>query len=113
MEAVQFNEGELRQYEHISDVSKKKVSVHFCPSCGTTVGLTFERWPAFRAISRGCFDDPNAVELSSHIWVRSAQTGVVLPGQVDCFAEARATLDGTPLQPSRHRTPVFARTIRP
>jgi len=24
--------------------------------------------------------DPNAVELSSHIWVRSAQSGVALPG---------------------------------
>lgn len=109
IDEVQFNEGELRQYEHTSDGSGKKVFVHFCPSCGTTVGLTFERWPEFRAISRGCYDDPNAVDLSSHIWVRSAQTGVALPGQVDCFAEARATLDGTPQQPSRHRAPVIAR----
>jgi hypothetical protein len=109
IDGVQFNEGELRQYEHTSDGSKKKVFVHFCPSCGTTVGLTFERWPEFRAISRGCYDDPNAVDLSSHIWVRSAQTGVALPGQVECFAQARAALDGTPQQPSRHQTPVIAR----
>jgi len=111
IDGVQFNEGELRQYEHTSDGSKKKVFVHFCPSCGTTVGLTFERWPEFRAISRGCYDDPNAVDLSSHIWVRSAQTGVALPGQVDCFAQARATLDGTPQQPSRYQTPVIARQL--
>ncbi|MFT4192778.1 MAG: GFA family protein [Comamonas sp.] len=108
-DAVQFNEGELRQYEHVSDGSQKKVIVHFCPSCGTTVGLTFERWPDMRAISRGCYDDPNAVQITSHIWTRSAQTGVVLPALVDCFAEARASLDGKPAQASNYETPVMAR----
>jgi len=108
-DAVQFNDGELRQYEHVSDNSRKKVFVHFCPRCGTTVGLTFERWPDMRAISRGCYDDPNAVEISSHIWTRSAQTGVVLPAFIDCFAEARASLDGQPAQALRHASPVVAR----
>lgn len=109
LDAVEFNPGELRQYEHVSDHSGKKVFVHFCPTCGTTVGLTFERWPALRAISRGCYDDPNAVEVSSHIWTRSAQTGVALPAQVDCFAEARASLDGQAAEATRHEVPVMAR----
>jgi len=109
MDAVQFNEGELRQYAHHSDGSHKKVFVHFCPSCGTTMGLTFERWPDVRAISRGCYDDPNAVELTSHIWTRSAQSGVALPADVDCFARARATSDGQPEVASRHEVPVLAR----
>jgi hypothetical protein len=108
-EAVQFNEGELRQYAHVSDGSKKNVYVHFCPSCGTTVGLTFERWPEVRAISRGCYDDPNAVEVSSHIWTESAQTGVVLPAGVECFAGARAKLDGQAEQAVIHARPVMAR----
>jgi hypothetical protein len=109
MDAVQFNNGELRQYAHRSDGSHKNVFVHFCPSCGTTMGLTFERWPEVRAISRGCYDDPNAVELTSHIWTRSAQSGVALPADVDCFARARATPDGQPELASRHGTPVLAR----
>lgn len=109
-EAVQFNAGELRQYEHVSDGSMKKVFVEFCPTCGTTVGLTFERWPDMRAISRGCYDDPNAVDVTSHIWTRSAQTGVVLPALVDCFSEARASLDGQPAQPTRHETHVPAKS---
>jgi hypothetical protein len=108
-DAVHFNDGELRQYEHVSDGSKKKVVVHFCPTCGTTVGLTFERWPEMQAISRGCYDDPNAVQVTSHIWTRSAQTGVVLPALVDCFAEARASLDGQPARALRHETPAMAR----
>ncbi len=108
MSAIEFNQGELRQYEHVSDSSKKKVFVHFCPSCGTTIGLTFERWPEVRAISRGCYDDPNAVEITSHIWTASAQTGVVLPAEVDCFFQARASLDGQPEQAARHNSPVMA-----
>jgi hypothetical protein len=112
LDAVQFNEGELRQYEHRSDGSGKKVFIHFCPSCGTTIGLTFERWPDLRAISRGCYDDPNGVELTSHIWTRSAQSGVALPAGVDCFVRARATLDGRPEPASTHETPVMARQDR-
>lgn len=107
--AVEFNGGELAQYAHVSEGSQKKVFVHFCPNCGTTVGLTFERWPDVRAIARGCYDDPNAVEVTSHIWTESAQTGVVLPPGLDCFARARATLDGQPEPALRHEQPALAR----
>ena len=109
IEAVEFNAGEVRKYEHLSDGSGKKVLVEFCPRCGTTVGLGFERWPELRALSRGCYDNPNAVDITSHIWTRSAQSGVALPGQVDCFARARMTPDGQPEHPSRHEQPVMAR----
>lgn len=107
--AVEFNEGGLTQFEHRSDGSGKKVYVQFCPTCGTTLGLTFERWPDMRAVSRGCYDDPNAVEITSHIWTRSAQTGVALPSGVDCFDMARATLDGQALPSVRYTAPVMAR----
>ena len=106
-DAVEFNEGELTQFEHRSDGSGNKVHVHFCPTCGTTVGLTFERWPDIRAISRGCYDDPSAVEISSNIWTRSAQTGVALPSGIDCFEMARATLDGKALPAIKYTAPVM------
>lgn len=109
MDAVAFNDGQLSSYEHISDNSKKKVFVHFCSNCGTTVSLTFERWPDIRGISRGCYDDPNAVEVTSHIWTRSAQTGTALPAGVDCFAGARISLDGQAEPSTRHASPVMAR----
>jgi hypothetical protein len=83
--------------------------VHFCPRCGSTVSLTFERWPQVRGLSRGAFDDPNSVSIGSQIWTESAQTGVVLPANTDCFRQARAALDGTPLAPERHGAPVLAR----
>jgi hypothetical protein len=108
-EAVVFNTEELSTYEHTSDGSNKKVFVHFCPTCGTTVSLTFERWPDMRGISRGCYDDPNAVVLTSHIWTRSAQTGTALPQGVECFAKARMSLEGQAEPSVKHATPVMAR----
>ncbi len=110
--AVEFTSGEPHRYEHTSDVSHKKVYVEFCANCGTTVGLTFERWPDLQAVSRGCFDEPNMVEVTANIWTRSAQSGVALPAGIDCFHEARATLDGTPERPSRYESPVMAQERR-
>jgi hypothetical protein len=107
-EAVTFNDGMLSCYEHVSDSSKKKVFVHFCSNCGTTVRLTFERWPELCAVSRGCFDDPNAVEVTSHIWTRSAQSGTALPEGVECFAEARMSLEGKAELSTVHTVPVMA-----
>ena len=110
MAAVAFNGGDVRTYEHTSDTSGKKVTVEFCPACGTTVGLTFERWPDMRAVSRGCFDNPSAVTVTANIWTRSAQTGIALPSDIDCFSMARLDADGQPATPSRYPVPVMARS---
>ncbi len=108
MDAVQFNDGKMKSYEHVSDGSNKRVLVHFCPNCGTTVSLTFERWPDVRGIARGCYDNPDSVTVSSHIWTRSAQSGTALPEGVECFARARMTLDGKPELSVTHASPVMA-----
>jgi hypothetical protein len=99
----------MSEYAHLSQGSAKIVRVQFCPNCGTTVGLAFERWAEFRAISRGTLDDPNWVVIGSHIWTGSAQTGVVLPAHTDCFREARATLDGQARTAERFDVPTPAR----
>ena len=109
IDAVSLSGSTPSTYEHRSENSSKVVYVHFCPHCGSTVSLTFERWPEYRAISRGAFDEPNSVTITSHIWTDSAQTGVVLPANTDCFWQARAALDGTANTPERHASPVLAR----
>lgn len=110
MDVVQFNDGKMRTYEHISDGSNKKVFVHFCENCGTTVSLTFERWPDVRGIACGCYDNPNAVAVSSHIWTRSAQNGTALPEGVECFTRARVTLEGTAEPSVKYASPVMAQS---
>lgn len=105
LNAVEFK-GTLSVYDHRSETSGKTVHLHFCPRCGTTVTLTFERWPEYRAVSRGTFDDPNWVDIGAHIWTDSAQSGVVLPAGTDCYRHGRAKLDGTPEEPTRHSVPV-------
>lgn len=109
IDAVEFSGAPLSTYDHRSQGSGRTVHVYFCPKCGTTVTLTFDRWPDFRAISRGTLDDPNRVEIGSHIWTESAQTGVLLPANTDCFRGARAKLDGTPEVPERHVVPTPAK----
>ncbi|HYD94661.1 MAG TPA: GFA family protein [Noviherbaspirillum sp.] len=108
VDAVEFI-GRLSIYRHYSETSAKPVHVHFCPTCGTTVTLTFERWPEYRAISRGTFDDPDWIPIDAHIWTESAQSGVVLPASTDCFRQARIKLDGTPEVAERFGAPVFAK----
>ena len=105
MDAVEI-EGELDVYTHTSETSGKAVHVHFCPACATTVTLTFGRWPEYRAISRGTFDDPDWVAVDAHIWTESAQAGAVLPAGIDCFRQGRINLEGSPQAAERFATPV-------
>ena len=109
MDAVQFKDAKTNSYAHLSDSSNKRVWVHFCSNCGTTVSLTFERWPDVRGIARGCYDNPDAVAVSSHIWTRSAQSGTALPDAVECFAKARMTQDGKAEPSVIHTSPVMAK----
>lgn len=108
IDAVEFA-GASRSYAHISETSGKAVHVHSCPACATTVSLTFERWPEYRAISRGTFDDPDWVAIDAHIWTESAQAGVVLPANTDCYRHGRARLDGSPEAAERFPGPVAAK----
>lgn len=107
-DAVEFS-GTLKVYTHTSDTSGKAVHLHFCPTCATTVALTFERWPDYRAISRGTLDDPDRVSVDAHVWTESAQVGVVLPASTDCYKHARTKLDGSPESAERFTVPVSAR----
>jgi len=107
MDAVQFSGAPMRSYVHRSDGSGKNVVVNFCATCGTTVSLCFERWPDVRAISRGTMDVPELVEVTAHIWTRSAHSGGALPAGIDCFDQARASLDGTAETPQRFDVPVM------
>jgi len=97
--AVMLSGAATRTYDHSSDGSGKRVNVNFCGRCGTTLYLSFERFPGFLGVCAGTFDDPNWFERGPdtcrHIFTRSAQRGVVLPAGVPTFLEHALRLDGT------------------
>jgi hypothetical protein len=98
-DAVVFSGTTTRTYAHRSDGSGKTVVVNFCGDCGTTLYLSFERFPNFLGMCAGTFDDPNWFERGPdtcrHIFTRSAQRGVVLPAGVPTFLEHAIRVDGT------------------
>ena len=104
-EAVELKGDDLRTFDKRSEGSGKTVHVHFCRRCGTTVSLTFERFPTHRAIMRGTLDDPNSVKVDRHIFTQSAQNGMVLPAGIECFEQHPFALDGTPREATKFDAP--------
>jgi hypothetical protein len=98
-QAVAFCASEpLKSYHHISDESGKRVTVNFCGRCGSTLYLSFERFPDFIGVCAGTFDDPNWFDRGPgscrHIFTRSAQKGVVLPASVKIYQAHATRADG-------------------
>ena len=102
--------GNPKVYHHRSDGSGKRVSVHFCDRCGTTLYLDLERFADMLGICGGTFDHPDWFDRCAancrHIYIRSAQAGVTLPAGVNMYQEHAVELDGTPNQPT-----VFAHAL--
>ena len=96
--------GAAHTYDHRSDGSDKRVTLHFCGKCGTTLYLSFERFPGFIGVCAGTFDDPNWFERGPdscrHIFTGSAQRGVVLPAGFEIYVAHAMQLDGTPNESS-------------
>ncbi len=102
-----------RTYDHQSDESRKRVTLNFCGTCGTTVFLDLERSSDILGLCGGTFDDPNWFDRSQgkcrHIFTRSAQEGVVLPPNIDTYEAHAMQIDGTPNQPVVFAHAVMAR----
>ena len=102
-EDVTFAGKTARVFEHRSDGSGKPVSVHFCERCGAHLMLVFERFPYVVGLFAGTFDDPSwfgrGPGKERHIFIRSAQKGVVLPANVELYEGHSIAPDGSPNTP--------------
>jgi hypothetical protein len=54
-----------------SDEHGRKLYKHFCPTCGTTVSLTTERFPSGRVMMIGTLDYPSLVKVDTHMFADS------------------------------------------
>ena len=96
-------------FNRCSDGSGKRVSLHFCGECGTSMFLDFERFPDVFGLFGGTFDDPNWFDRASstcrHIFTRSAQAGVILPAGVATYELHAVDHEGAPRTPLMHSYP--------
>lgn len=77
--------GEFKTHEHRSDESGRWIKMEFCPRCGTNIGATFERSSELRSQLAGTFDDTSWINISRHIWTRSAWPWVPIPKELPHF----------------------------
>jgi hypothetical protein len=83
-EAVSI-QGTFSTYDHQSDESGYLITIQFCPRCGTTFGMTFERFPDVQGIMIGTLDDPNWPQIEKHQFTRSAFRWMLFPPSVALF----------------------------
>lgn len=102
-EHVALTGGPPATYDHLSAGSGKRVTLNFCPVCGTRLFLELERFPDMYGLFGGTFDDPNWLpregDACRHIFVESAQHGTVLPPDVALYPGHASPADGSPAQP--------------
>ena len=95
--------GNPTTYTQASEGSGKRVTINFCPTCGTKLFLDLERFPAVCVVYGGTFDDPNwfdrSPEITRHIFLAFAQNGTVIPAGVSTFPQHALRSDGTWIEP--------------
>jgi hypothetical protein len=103
LENLRVTRGRPTVYNLRSEGSGKMVSVHFCPTCGTKLYLTFERFTGACGIYAGTFDDPNwfvvGPENARHIFIDVARNDTILPPGIAAFRNHALQNDGLPLDP--------------
>ena len=77
-------EGNLATYEATVD-GTNRLWRHFCPSCGSAVSITLDRYPEIRSMMGGTFDDKSTIKPSFSIWCSAGQPGLKLPEGITCF----------------------------
>ncbi len=101
---VAFSGAAPKVFERRSDGSGQLVRVNFCAECGSSLFLSFDRFPTVIGVFAGTFDDPNWFDRgpgkARHIFTCTAQKGVAVPAGFHVHEDHAMQLDGTP-NPSR------------
>ncbi|MGH6709697.1 MAG: GFA family protein [Bradyrhizobium sp.] len=97
--AVSFDGAPPSTYTYLSPDHGRQLHYTFCPTCGTRLGVTLERFPALQIIYAGTYNDPSWVKPDSHIFTRSAAAWIHPPDDVDCFTGHMMDEQGKPQQP--------------
>ncbi len=84
-EKVEVEGDGIVTYDHTVDETDRWFRLHSCSRCGTTFMAYTQRRPELRYIMAGTYDDPNWVQLTRQIFMRSAQKLVVMPDHLERY----------------------------
>jgi hypothetical protein len=93
-------EGPSKVYVRGSD-SGRKIEIHFCPDCGSSVFWYAELYPDFVGIAFGTFADPSMPSPTLSVWEATRHPWVTFDHQLDRFT-VQPNIDDLDLErPSR------------
>lgn len=67
----------------------RKITNHFCPSCGSTVFWFLDLRPDEVGVSVGCFADPSFPQPARAVWTQHQHHWVRFPESAELFERAR------------------------
>jgi len=79
-------EGQLATYEAKVD-GEHRLWRHFCPTCGSAVSITLDKYPEIRSMMGGTLDDKSKIKPSFSVWCSAGQPWLKLPEGIACFAD--------------------------
>ena len=85
-ENVTIEQGELKAFEARAD-DGSALSRHFCPTCGSSVMVTLDRYPEIRSMMGGTFDDKSRITPAFCLWCSSGQPWLKLPKEIELYSE--------------------------
>ena len=77
-------EGPSKAYVRGSD-SGRKIEIHFCPDCGSSVFWYAELYPDFVGIAFGTFVDPSMPRPTLSVWEATRHPWVTFDHQLDRY----------------------------
>jgi hypothetical protein len=79
-------EGKLATYENRLD-GKNRLWRHFCPTCGSAVSITLDRYPEIRSMMGGTLDDKTKINPRFSVWCSAGQPWIRMPESIACFED--------------------------
>ena len=86
-ENVVITRGNTKTFSRTAE-SGNRVSIRFCPECGTSVVWNTEALPHATAVAGGTFDDTDWLDPQLHVWAKSAQKWVTFPQGVEVLQKS-------------------------
>jgi hypothetical protein len=86
-------EGSSKVYVRGCD-SRRKIALHFCPDCGSTVFWHAEFVPDLVGIAFGAFADPSMSWPTISVWETTRHRWVAFDAELDHFGRQPEMIDG-------------------